>query len=158
MIGFGGYPGFGMTFSIMRIMVPVIFVLVFGIIIVAMVRGICEWNKNNHSPKLSVPAKVVSRRTAVSHHHHHQGNGMHHTHTATSYYATFQVESGDRIEFLVSGTEYGMLAEGDSGEPLFEFSTERVGGMKGVTVKRSGGLKISRENERIPRIERRVHA
>jgi len=30
--------------------------------------------------------------------------------------------------------------------------------MKGVTVKRSGGLKISRENERIPRIERRVHA
>lgn len=35
MIGFGGYPGFGMTFSIMRIMVPVIFVLVFGIIIVA---------------------------------------------------------------------------------------------------------------------------
>ena len=51
MIGFGGYPGFGMTFSIMRIMVPVIFVLVFGIIIVAMVRGICEWNKNNHSPK-----------------------------------------------------------------------------------------------------------
>lgn len=75
MIGFGGYPGFGMTFSIMRIMVPVIFVLVFGIIIVAMVRGIGEWNKNNHSPKLSVPAKVVSRRTAVSHHHHHQGNG-----------------------------------------------------------------------------------
>ena len=120
MIGFGGYPGFGMTFSIMRIMVPVIFVLVFGIIIVAMVRGICEWNKNNHSPKLSVPAKVVSRRTAVSHHHHHQGNGMHHTHTATSYYSTFQVESGDRIEFLVSGTEYGMLAEGDSGKLTFQ--------------------------------------
>ena len=120
MIGFGGYPGFGMTFSIMRIMVPVIFVLVFGIIIVAMVRGICEWNKNNHSPKLSVPAKVVSRRTAVSHHHHHQGNGMHHTHTATSYYATFQVESGGRMEFEVSDMEYGMLAEGDSGELTFQ--------------------------------------
>ena len=120
MIGFGGYPGFGMTFSIMRIMVPVIFVLVFGIIIVAMVRGICEWNKNNHSPKLSVPAKVVSRRTAVSHHHHHQGNGMHHTHTATSYYATFQVESGDRMEFEISDMEYGMLAEGDSGKLTFQ--------------------------------------
>ena len=52
MIGFGGDPGFDVTFSIMRIMVPVMFVLVFGIIIVAMVRGICEWNKNNHSPKL----------------------------------------------------------------------------------------------------------
>ena len=91
MIGFGGDPGFDVTFSIMRIMVPAMFVLVFGIIIVTMVRGIGEWNKNNHSPKLSVPAKVVSRRTAVFHHHHHQGNGMYHTHAATSYYATFQV-------------------------------------------------------------------
>ena len=45
---------------------------------------------------------------------------MHHTHTATSYYATFQVESGDRIEFLVSGTEYGMLAEGDRGMLTFQ--------------------------------------
>ena len=120
MIGFGGDPGFGMTFSIMRIMVPAMFVLVFGIIIVTMVRGIGEWNKNNHSPKLSVPAKVVSRRTAVSHHHHHQGNGMHHTHTATSYYATFQVASGDRMELHVGGREYGMLAEGDFGELTFQ--------------------------------------
>ena len=120
MIGFGGVPGFGVTFSIMQIMVPVMFVLVFGIIIVTMVRGICEWNKNNHSPKLSVPAKVVSRRTAVSRHHHHQGNGMHHTHTATSYYATFQVESGDRMEFEISDMEYGMLAEGDRGMLTFQ--------------------------------------
>ena len=120
MIGFGGDPGFGMTFSIMRIMVPVMFVLVFGIIIVTMVRGIGEWNKNNHSPKLSVPAKVVSRRTAVSHHHHHQGNGMYHTHAATSYYATFQVESGDRMELTVSGSDYGMLVEGDIGKLSFQ--------------------------------------
>lgn len=122
--GYGFDSGFGIMFSMMRIMIPVMFVLVFGIIIATMVRGVGEWNKNNHSPKLSVPAKVVSRRTAVSrhHHHHHQGNGMHHTYTTTSYYATFQVESGDRIEFLVSGSEYGMLAEGDSGELTFQES------------------------------------
>ena len=120
MIGFGGYPGFGMPFSIMQVIMLLVFVLVLGSIIVTLIRGVGEWNKNNQSPKLSVPAKVASRRTAVSHHHHHQGNGMYHTHTATSYYATFQVESGDRIEFLVSGTEYGMLAEGDSGELTFQ--------------------------------------
>ena len=120
MIGFGGDPGFGVTFSIMQVIMLLVFVLVLGSIIVTLIRGVGEWNKNNQSPKLSVPAKVVSRRTAVSRHHHHQGNGMHHTHTATSYYATFQVESGDRIEFLVSGTEYGMLAEGDSGELTFQ--------------------------------------
>ena len=60
MIGFGGDPGFDVTFSIMRIMVPVIFVLVFGIIIVTMVRGVGEWNKNNQSPKLTVPVTVVA--------------------------------------------------------------------------------------------------
>ena len=120
MIGLGGDPGFDVTFSIMQVIMLLVFVLVLGSIIVTLIRGVGEWNKNNQSPKLSVPAKVVSRRTTVSHHHHHQGNGMHHTHTATSYYATFQVESGDRIEFLVSGTEYGMLAEGDSGELTFQ--------------------------------------
>ena len=36
------------------------------------------------------------------------------------YYVTFQVESNDRMEFEVSGTEYGMLAEGDSGELTFQ--------------------------------------
>ena len=118
MIGFGGDPGFGMTFSIMQIMVPLMFVLVFGFMIVTLIRGVGEWNKNNHSPKLTVPATVVSRRTAVSHHHH--GNEMHHTHTSTSYYATFQVESGDRMEFAVPGAEYGMLAEGDRGTLTFQ--------------------------------------
>ena len=120
MIGFGGDPGFDVTFSIMQVIMLLVFVLVLGSIIVTLIRGVGEWNKNNQSPKLSVPAKVVSRRTAVSRHHHHQGNGMHHTHTATSYYATFQVESGDRMEFEVSDMEYGMLAEGDSGELTFQ--------------------------------------
>ena len=113
MIGFGGDPGFDVTFSIMRIMVPVIFVLVFGIIIVTMVRGVGEWNKNNQSPKLTVPVTVVAKRSDVH-------RGIETMHTFTSYYVTFQVESGDRIEFLVSGTEYGMLAEGDSGELTFQ--------------------------------------
>ena len=113
MIGFGGDPGFDVTFSIMRIMVPVMFVLVFGIIIVTMVRGIGEWNKNNQSPKLTVPATVVAKRSDVH-------RGIETMHTFTSYYVTFQVESGDRIEFLVSGTEYGMLAEGDRGMLTFQ--------------------------------------
>ena len=41
-------------------------------------------------------------------------------HTFTSYYVTFQVESGDRMEFEISDTEYGMLAEGDSGKLTFQ--------------------------------------
>ena len=113
MIGFGGDPGFDVTFSIMQVMVPLMFVLVFGIIIVTMVRGIGEWNKNNQSPKLTVPVIVVAKRSDVH-------RGIETMHTFTSYYVTFQVESGDRMEFEVSDMEYGMLAEGDSGELTFQ--------------------------------------
>ena len=113
MIGFGGDPGFGVTFSIMQIMVPVMFVLVFGIIIVTKVRGGGEWNKNNQSPKLTVPVTVVAKRSDVH-------RGIETMHTFTSYYVTFQVESGDRMEFEVSDMEYGMLAEGDRGMLTFQ--------------------------------------
>ena len=40
--------------------------------------------------------------------------------SSTIYYVTFQVESGDRMEFSVSGTEYGMLVEGDEGRLTFQ--------------------------------------
>ena len=113
MIGFGGDPGFGMTFSIMQVMVPLMFVLVFGFMILTMVRGVGELNKNNQSPKLTVPATVVAKRSDVH-------RGIETMHTFTSYYVTFQVESGDRMEFEVSDMEYGMLAEGDSGELTFQ--------------------------------------
>lgn len=39
---------------------------------------------------------------------------------STSYYATFEVESGDRMELQLSGQEYGQLAEGDTGVLSFQ--------------------------------------
>ena len=113
MIGFGGYPGFDVTFSIMQVIMLLVFVLVLGSIIVTLIRGVGEWNKNNQSPKLTVPATVVAKRSDVH-------RGIETMHTFTSYYVTFQVESGDRMEFEVSDMEYGMLAEGDSGELTFQ--------------------------------------
>lgn len=53
-------------------------------------------------------------------HHHHQGGEVHHSSSSTSYYVTFQVESGDRMELHVSGSDYGMLIEGDSGRLSFQ--------------------------------------
>ena len=113
MIGFGGDPGFDVTFSIMQVIMLLVFVLVLGSIIVTLMRGVGEWNKNNQSPKLTVPATVVAKRSDVH-------RGIETMHTFTSYYVTFQVESGDRMEFEVSDMEYGMLAEGDSGELTFQ--------------------------------------
>ena len=119
MIGFGGDPGFGMTFSIMQVMVPLMFVLVFVFMIVTLVRRIGEWNKNNHSPKLTVPVTIVEKRSDV-HRYPVSAGKVQTMHTSTSYYATFQVESGDRMEFEISDMEYGMLAEGDRGMLTFQ--------------------------------------
>lgn len=118
--GFGGLGGFG-GFPLFGIMFTIIFLLVISIFVVILVKGIGEWNKNNHSPKLTVPATVVAKRTNVSNHHHnHGGAGMHHTTHSTTYYVTFQVESGDRMELHVAGHEFGMLIEGDCGKLTFQ--------------------------------------
>ena len=112
--------GFGIGFDLFQIMFTITFVLVISMFIVTAVRGICEWNNNNNSPRLTAPAIVVAKRTNVTRHHHGGANGHHHHTSSTSYYVTFQVESGDRMELHVSGTEYGMLVEGDSGRLSFQ--------------------------------------
>lgn len=117
-----GFSGFDMGFGIFGVMFTVVFVLVIGMFIVIAVKGISQWNKNNHSPRLTVPATIVAKRTNVSSHHHHNhgGTGMHHTSHSTTYYVTFQVESGDRMELHVAGHEFGMLIEGDHGKLTFQ--------------------------------------
>lgn len=96
------------------------FFLAFGMVMFSFIKGIGEWNKNNHSPRLTVEATVVAKRSQVSHHHHDHGNGAIHTTHTNTYYVTFQVESGDRMELHVSGSEYGMLVEGDYGKLTFQ--------------------------------------
>ena len=55
-------------FEIFSLLFFLVFFMVFGIIIFTMIRGIKEWNQNNHSPRLTVDAKVVAKRTNVSRH------------------------------------------------------------------------------------------
>lgn len=111
---------FGILEAILPMMIFAGFVLVLGMFLYAAVRGIRQWSKNNASPRLSVPATVRVKRTNTTHSMHTAGNGAHHTSTSTYYYATFEFESGDRQEFSVTGSEYGMLAEGDRGTLSFQ--------------------------------------
>ncbi len=106
------------AFTIFPIIFTIMFLFIFGCVIVMIFKGISEWNRNNHSPKLTVPAKVISKRTNIDHHHH--AGDMHHSSTSTTYYATFEVESGDRIEFHLSGHEFGLIIEGDEGMLSFQ--------------------------------------
>ena len=110
------------VFGIFPIIFSLMFLLTFGLILTVIIKGISQWNKNNHSPRLTVPATVVAKRTNVSHHHHNHGvdHVGHHTSTSTSYYVTFQVESGDRMELHMAGHQYGLLVEGDRGKLTFQ--------------------------------------
>ena len=110
--------GFGFQFDMFGLIFMLMFFLVFGIILVTIIRSISQWSKNNHSPRLTVPATVVAKRANVSHHHH--GTDTMHSHSSTSYYVTFQVDSGDRMELHMSGQEYGLLVEGDRGQLTFQ--------------------------------------
>lgn len=111
-MGFGY--GFDMGFGAFGVMFTIMFVLVIGVFVVTFAKGIGEWNKNNNSPRLMVPAVIVAKRTNV-----HRSGGEHH-HTSTTYYVTFEVESGDRMELQMGGDEYGLLAEGDQGLLTFQ--------------------------------------
>lgn len=117
--------GFGLGISIFGVIFFIVFAIVIGTIIYILIKGISTRNKNNHSPRLTVTADVVAKRTDVSRHQHANvgdlsGAHGYHTTSSTWYYVTFQVESGDRMELSVSGSEYGMLAEGDYGKLTFQ--------------------------------------
>lgn len=118
--GFGGYGNF--MFSFVPVIIMIGFIVVFGFIIVGAIQGAAQWKKNNNSPVLTVDATIAAKRTNVDHHTHHTGtDNMHHSSsTSTTYYVTFEVTSGDRLEFHVQSTEYGMLAERDTGKLTFQ--------------------------------------
>lgn len=107
---------FNYGFNLIGILFPIVFLVILSVFVVMFVKGISQWNKNNHSPRLTVPAIVVAKRTNVTHHH----SDDHISSTTTSYYVTFQFQSGDRSEFHVSGSEYGLLVEGDQGMLSFQ--------------------------------------
>ena len=117
---FGFDRSFGTLFWITGILSVLFSLLFLGVFAFILVKLIGKWNKNNHSPRLTVPAAVTAKRTNVT--RHRSAGESHLTHTSTTYYVTFQVESGDRMELLVSGSEYGMLAEGDTGKLTFQGS------------------------------------
>jgi hypothetical protein len=114
---FNGFDRF--LFSFGPVFMIIVFTIVIGGFIFVIFSGIKTWSHNNAQPVLSVWAKIVSKRTNVSSSMHND-NDIHHHSSSTSYYVTFEVESGDRMEFHVSGDEYGMLVEGDTGKLTFQ--------------------------------------
>lgn len=96
-------------FSIAPVFIFVVFVIVISMIVIAVISAIKQGVSNNNSPRLTVPAEVVAKRIHV------RGD-----HSRTTYYVTFEVQSGDRMEFTVQDTQYGTLVEEDLGLLTFQ--------------------------------------
>ncbi|MDU2241924.1 MAG: DUF2500 domain-containing protein [Paenibacillus sp.] len=104
-------------FGVVETALPVLFVVIIGILAVTVAGGLLRTIGNNKQPVLSVHSVIVGKRTEVSHRHDTDTSV---NRSDTKYYLTFEVESGDRLEFAVSGTEYGQCAEGDEGKLTFQ--------------------------------------
>ena len=103
------FEGFGFIFSIFPILFLVVFAFVIGVFIYVLTKNASHERKNNNSPKLTTEATVVTKRTHVRGDHAH-----------TTYFATFQFESGDRLELEIPRDRFGYLVEGDTGKLHFQ--------------------------------------
>lgn len=101
------FGGFGIMFTIVPMMIFCIFMFVFGTIIY---RGI-HTAKDKTKPVIPTRAKVISKRVHI------WGE-----HSYTNYYATFEFENGERMEFSIPHNQAGYLVEGDSGILSFQGS------------------------------------
>lgn len=118
MFGMLDFGPFGVLFFIAFALILAVFVWVF--VLVLMRR-----HKNNRFPRLTVEAWAVSRRADTDVTNHPVAGDVTGAHGYTSssfttYYVTFEVESGDRMEFIVPPSEYGYIAEGDHGRLTFQ--------------------------------------
>ena len=100
---------FGWFDFLFPILFMAMFGLVFGMIISTLIKNGKQNRKNDTSPRLTSEATVVTKRTHVRGDHAH-----------TTYFATFQFESGDRLELEIPRDRFGYLVEGDKGKLHFQ--------------------------------------
>ena len=97
--------------------------LVLFMIFVTIGLGISQWVKNNNSPRETVKAKVVDKKSEVTYIQQEQ-NGMMTSAPQWSYYIVFEFENSDDKKvvkkMVVSGKEYKRICEGDCGDLTFQ--------------------------------------
>jgi hypothetical protein len=108
-----GFGGFDIMFELFPFIFGAVFLIVIGTFIFVIFKNISQWSNNNKQPQLTVPADVKTKRSRVS-------GGSNDTSARTTYFVTFEVESGDRMELQVKPGDYGQLVEGDTGDLSFQ--------------------------------------
>jgi hypothetical protein len=90
--------------------VTVVLLILTGLVIVLAVKAIMRGRSSiNQQPIETLPALVSAKRAHVW-----GGSGSFSAHT--TYYATFELTTGERREFVVPDNVYGLLSERDQGQ------------------------------------------
>ncbi len=105
-----------MAFAFLPFLFFLFFVFILLLTLGIVLRAAKQNMYNRSQPVLSVSARVLARRTNLGSH----GSPTRGHSVNTSYYVTFEVESGDRMEFAMPGAEFGLLVEGDYGKLTFQ--------------------------------------
>ncbi|MFD2329490.1 DUF2500 domain-containing protein [Cohnella sp. GCM10020058] len=90
-----------------------IFIILVGIFLYVIIRGVGTWTKNNASELITSPVKVVDKRTEV-------WGGSGDSSSSTNYYVTFELADHARIELQVRGDRYGLIVVGDHGQLTYQ--------------------------------------
>ncbi|WP_202865672.1 DUF2500 domain-containing protein [Ornithinimicrobium sufpigmenti] len=95
------------AFSGITSMIGLIAFAVVVVVVLRLLRAGRQLVQNVNEVERTLPARVVGKRT------HTQGGGD--SSVTTTYYATFELDGGDRLELTVRHHQYGQLVEGDQG-------------------------------------------
>ena len=112
----GMFNAFFVIFLIMFLLTSFVAGAVFVFAILYIVK---EKQKNDSSPRLTVDAKVIDKRT-VSHRHHN--HNTHFSHRHYYHYVAFELLDGQRTEMSVSKVEFDSLCVADEGQLTFQGS------------------------------------
>lgn len=112
-------------FSAMPVIGMIIFFIVIAGFVFAIGSGVKQYASNKSKPIETVPARIIGKRP-------HTWGGSGDSSAHTSYYVTFELQNGERIEMPVMDSFYGMHVEGDvgmlthQGTHMMSFERERL--------------------------------
>ena len=86
-----------------------VFFGILALFVYALVSAIRREANNNRQPVRKVDAQAVAKRINVS------GDNSY-----TTYYVTFELVNGERMELVTEGELYGMIVEGDYGSLTYQ--------------------------------------
>ena len=112
-------------YDTMDLIVPILIIAAIAVIILAFFKSMKEINDNKKAPLLSVPAKVAGKRTDIIKRNQPNAGDLSGAHgytvvMNTTYYVSFEIEDGERKEFIVDHSIYNTLLEETKGTLSFK--------------------------------------